>query len=344
MNMSAGVAVLKRHETHLRIAILDRDAITASVLKTIFENIPNVVRVDLFVEPRDVLNAFQNDEVNCLLVDIFNIGVASGIELIQTVRSRFSHAPICLIGDKQSLSEFPDVPSEWKKKFDHYFAFPKDEIPELLIKRAEGIAKLLEVYLRNNKAYVGLKDLRNMVVHREGVFSHLPAEKAREIETILAEGEKALETMPKSAEQPQLVIQGFAGDDIKNLVKDTLEKASNALDGTAKVNKWILVCGALLIIASFIVASVTQRWEAMTFGGFGIAGIIASLITNPLKSIGIGAKRLVILQVAYLNFLKQLSLLDSSTQGEIQISVLEKSKQLNEAMEKVIEHLDKHFG
>lgn len=327
----------------LNIVLLDRTSI-ASVIKSVFEQIPSVSHVYLCIEPQEVINALENDYANTLLIDIFSIGVTSGISTIETVREKFPHVPICLIGNKQTLNDLPDVPDNWRKRFDHYFKLPKDETPDQLIRRSEGIAKLLEVYLQHNKAYVGIKDLRNMIVHRQGVFKQLPAETVKEIGIILEEGERALEDKQKIDGLPQLVLQGFGGEDIKILVKDTLEKSSKALDGTARVNKWILVCGAVLVIASFVVASITQRWEAVTFGGFGIAGIIASLITNPLKSIGIGAKRLVILQVAYLNFLKQLSLLDSSTPDQNQISVLEKSKQLNEAMEKVLERLDKHFG
>jgi hypothetical protein len=327
----------------LNIALLDRTPVV-SVIKSVFEQIPSVSHVYVCAEPQEVLNALENDYANTLLIDIFSIGVTSGLSLIETVRDKFPYAPICLIGNKQTLNELPEVPDSWRKRFDHYFKLPKDETPDILLRRSEGIAKLLEVYLQQNKAYVGIKDLRSMIVHRQGVFKQLPAETVKEIGSVLEEGERALENKQKINNPPQLVIQGFGGDDIKNLVKDTLEKASKALDGTARVNKWILVCGAGLVIASFVVASITQRWEAVTFGGFGIAGIIASLITNPLKSIGIGAKRLVILQVAYLNFLKQLSLLDSSTPDHNQISVLDKSKQLNEAMEKVLEHLDKHFG
>lgn len=328
----------------LKIAILDKSTIPASILKTIFEKLPSVVSVYLFLDTEKVLDAFKKDEVNCLLIDIFSVGVGHGIDLIKTLRNDYSFAPICLIGDKESLSDFPDVPDYWKKRFDHYFLLPKDEKPELLIKRAEGMAKFLEVYLREGKTRHGLQDLRKRIAHRQGEFKNFPIEMVQEIDQILEQGEQAIEIKQKIFPHSQLILEGFAGDDIKNLVKDTLEKASNALDGTAKVNKWILVWGALLISASFIVASITQRWEAIAFGGFGIAGIITALITNPLKSIGIGAKRLVILQVAYLNFLKQLSLLDTSTQEHLQISVIEKSKQLNEAMEKVVENLDKHFG
>lgn len=82
----------------------------------------------------------------------------------------------------------------------------------------------------------------------------------------------------------------------------------------------------------------------MAFGGFGIAGIIASLITNPIKSIGSGARQIIQLQIAYIGFLKQLSLLDAETQTNQQISPLEKSKQLNEAIEKILKALNDNFS
>lgn len=325
----------------LKIAIMDRSSV-APVLKAIFQEISPVASVSLFEKANEVLRALEQDEVNTLAIDIFTTGVTDGLNLISTIREEFPYAPICLLGDRDALVELPDVPDAWRKRFDHYYMLAKDDAPDQLIRRSEGMVKLLEAYLRSNKAYVGLLRLRNMIVHREGGFDQLPVETASAIEKVLAEGERALETKHESIAQSQLVIQGFGGDDIKLLVKDTLEKASKALDGTARVNKWILICGAGLVLGSFVVASFTQRWEAVTFGGFGIAGIIASLITNPLKSIGVGAKRLVILQVAYLNFLKQLSLFDSSSQDKI--SVIDKSRQLNEGMEKVLEHLDRHFG
>src|SRR5207253_776205 len=78
----------------LKIAILDHSPV-ASVLKTIFENIPDVISAELFTEPDKVLSAFERDEANSLLIDIFSIGVVSGINLINMVRERFPHAPIC---------------------------------------------------------------------------------------------------------------------------------------------------------------------------------------------------------------------------------------------------------
>ena len=132
----------------LKIALLDRGP-TASVVKATFEGIHDVLAVTPFEEPNDVLGAFQNDAINTLLINIFTVGITPSIELINAVRVRFPHAPICLIGNRESLVELPDVPDAWKKRFDHYFMLPIDDVPEQLVRRSEGIAKLLEAYLKS---------------------------------------------------------------------------------------------------------------------------------------------------------------------------------------------------
>jgi hypothetical protein len=331
-------------ESHLAVNIALFDLTTSgAIVKAVFESFSNVAQVRMFAEAEEILNAFHHDVANSLLIDIFSIGVSQGVELIRKVRAKHPHVPICLLGSRKLLTELPEVPEEWKKRFNHYYLLPKDETTDQFTKRASAIAALFEVYLRNNRAHVRLKDLRNRIVHGQGAFKQLSPDSAKDISKVLAEGERALEIKQKSFEQTYFIVQGFGDEDVKKLVTETIEKASNALERTARANASVLICGALLIIASFVVASVTQRWEAITFGGFGIAGVIAALITNPLRSIGIGAKRLVILQVAYLNFLKQLSLLDSSSPDR-HVSNIERSRQLNGAMEKVLEHLGKHFG
>jgi|SRR5437588_5960587 len=88
---------------------------------------------------------------------------------------------------------------------------PTDDGLGVLKRRSEGIAKLLEVYLRTREASVGLIKLRNMVAHGEGGFDQLPSETTFVVEKVLSEGERALETKQNTITQPQLVIQGFGG-------------------------------------------------------------------------------------------------------------------------------------
>lgn len=137
------------------------------------------------------------------------------------------------------------------------------------------------------------------------------------------------------------IVPGVNSSEIERLVHITLRDATLSLKLTANVNIGVLVLGVLLVFASFIVAAVTNRWEAVAFGGFGMAGIIASLVTSPLRSIGINARRLVQIQVAYLAFLNQLTMLNQDTKKN---STVERSKRLGDEMERILKTLEQYFG
>ena len=107
------------------------------------------------------------------------------------------------------------------------------------------------------------------------------------------------------------------------------------------MNIGVLVVGSLLVFISLIYAAVTNRWEAVAFGGFGIAGVIASLITNPLHSIGVSARRLVQIQVAYLSFLNQLTMLNQDSK---KLSAIDRSQRLGDEMARTLKALEEHFG
>lgn len=325
----------------LRIGILDSDSITVSILKSVLDNTPGIDDVALFQRPSEVIDALVRDEINSLLLNIFNVGITTSLELIESSRKGHPFVPICLLGDRKRLIELPDVPKAWKKRFDHYFRLPTDQPPDQLKKAIDQTVLLLDDYLGNSKAYVGLKDVRNMLAHRSGLFTDIPIEQAKDIEKKLARAEKVLE---KQTSGRSYLIQGFESEDIKKLVEGTLERAATSLQETARVNKWLLLFGMLLVGGSFVVATVTSNWGAMAFGGFGMAGIIASLITNPLNSISVGSRRLIQLHIAYVGFLKQLELMDILSQDHQQITVLEKSRQLSEATELILKSLNEHFG
>lgn len=116
---------------------------------------------------------------------------------------------------------------------------------------------------------------------------------------------------------------------MEKLVDDTLKEAKHSLQGAAKVNIGVLVTGLIIVLGSFIYASITSQWQATAFGGVGMAGIITSLITNPSQSISASVERLVQVQIVYFTFLSQLSILSRASEG---ITILERSKQLGEQM------------
>ena len=326
----------------LDIALADTDRSFSVFLKRLFEDNTPVTSVTIFNQTNDVLRSFGDSSSNALVIDIFTMGVDQGLEIITTLTENFPTVPICLLGTNWNLSSFPEVPQNWKKKFGHYYKLYKDMHPNKIQREVEKTAYNLLTYWLARTAKVRLNDLRKMLFS-SGETSTRTALDRNEISNIVNFAEQALEIKEKNRVLNEYVVPGFEAEDIQKLVKETIERASNALEKTANVNKVILVCGVILISVSFVVAIATQSWEAITFGGFGLAGIIASLITNPLKSIGLGARRLVQIQVAYIGFLNQIHILNQISENDTN-TILERSIQLDSAIKNIQESLERYFG
>jgi hypothetical protein len=175
----------------------------------------------------------------------------------------------------------------------------------------------------------------------DAINHQLSAEQRREIEEIAQVAEMALEIQKAQQQALLRVVPGVDTTHMERLVDSTLREATRALQVTARVNIGVLIFGILLVVASFALAIITARWDAVAFGGLGMAGIIATLVTNPLRSISSGARRVVQVQVAYFSFLGQLSMLSRSTD---QVSPIERSKQLGDEMTRTLKALSDHFG
>ncbi len=148
----------------------------------------------------------------------------------------------------------------------------------------------------------------------------------------------ASETARLQSQTP--VVPGVATEHIEDMVETTLANANHAIQLASRVNVASLVVGTLLIVGGFAVATVTGQWEAVAFGGFGIAGIIASLVTNPRRSISASAGRLVQIQATYLGFISQLGLLNQPTSDA---TAIERSQRLGDEVSRTVELLGQHF-
>jgi len=326
----------------LGIAILDRNNLSASVLEAVLRDLPKVTRVLRYENGDAVLRAFESGEANALMINLFSVGDA--LKVITATRDRFQHIPICLVGTNDQLSTFPDVPAEFKKRFSHYFRLTIDDPPDLMRSNAGVLVGHLSSYLLSRAAKVRLRDLRELIAQNPSTLQNLPEGAERKIQETVELAERALAVRDEVGPS-QYVIPGFAGSDVQVIIKTTLEGASFGLKRTANVNIGILIVGALLVIASFVVAvSSAGDWKAVSFGGFGISGIVAALITNPLKSIGLGARQLVQIQVAYLGFLNQVAMLNRLPADRNSQSLIEQSKQLSDATTTILAALEKHFG
>lgn len=323
----------------LQIVILDTDIASAGALKAIIETKPDIEEVRIFNQTRTANEAFRHDGFNSLFIYIFSLGVKTGIDFIEHVRTEYPIVPICLYSLSSSLVTMPEVPNNWRSRFGHYFKLPKDQTVHALDSSIEDILYTIAYELQGNIARYRLSNIRARLSDEITPYGFTPEQKQEIVETVAA-AEKALvqrENQPSTI----TIVPGVNTGQLEQLVNITLKEATASLQLTTKVNIAVLVAGSLLLLISFIVAAVTDRWEAVAFGGFGTAGIIASLITNPLKSISANARRLVHVQVAYLQFLSQLAMLN---QVSADTTIIERSQRLGEAMTQTLKALEEHFG
>lgn len=324
----------------LNIAIAENDRATADVLSDVFSRIPHVQSTKRFDAKELAFEALREGKCNVLLVNLFSFGIKRGIDLIDLTRKEVPHVPICLIGSTAQLSLMADVPKHWQERFEHYYKLPVDQSPIEMARNAEYIARMLSLYLLSRTASIRLRDLKSFLGRPE-MRDHLDAQQKR-IDEAIDLAERALQAKQEAVGADRFIVPGFDSQDLQALVKDTLRKASTSLERSATVNKGLLIFGGLLVAASFVVASIKGSWEAVTFGGFGVAGIITSLIRNPLQSIAASARRLVQIQVAYLGFLNVLGTFGNQSSPQDEESMTRRAERINEAISNVLEALEKH--
>lgn len=322
----------------LKIALIEKDNDISELILPVFKNIPQVQEIKLVSSKEEIANEFIDGKYNSLLINIFSIGVDQGLRVIESVRKSSPDIPICLVGNAKDFIFMKGVPQKWRKRFEHYYKLPIDVPSRKFLVAANDITRLLSLYLLSRIASVRLRDLKTFFESRGENHINDQKESIKESFNIV---ETALQAKEGSELKNKYIIPGFDTNALNELVNDTLQKASKSLERATYVNMGILIFGGVLVALSFIVAIFKGSWEAVTFGGFGIAGIITSLITNPSKSVTSAAKRLVQIQVAYLGFINILGFYsdDSAMTGG---SVTNRTEMLNTAISNVLENLEKH--
>jgi hypothetical protein len=323
----------------LKVVILDKDTTSAKILKAVIETNPDMDEVAVFDQQIDSDIAFRDKNFNCLFIDIFSLGVDTGIDIIDSMRRDHPKFPICLYSSASNLSEMPCVNDYWRIRFGHFYKLAKDQIIQMQDGAVEDVLYSLSRYLQNRLAMAGAEKIRKFTEEMSRFLTPTQKQEIDEASTII---KRSLELQGMSAlVAPTITIPGINTQRIEQLVNDTLEDAKHSLHQATHINIGILCLGSLLLLSSFITSLITNRWEPIAFGGFGIAGIIASLITNPLKSIGAGARRIVQVQIAYLSFLSQLAILNQNSSG---VALIERSKQMQEVMSRIHKDLCEYFA
>lgn len=322
----------------INIGILDPKKINTSVLKSLFENQTEIDSVYTYENQNALVSDFENNKLDALVLNLYSFGISESLDLISFIRKEYNSSPICLVGTRNELSFFKEVPDNWKKRFEHYYKLVLDETIDVLKDEVSQMSKMLLSYWIARTAKIRLRYLRDVFSTPDKSNTNYSKD---EIQNIIDLAEKAIDR--KLNDKNNLtIIPGIEEKDLQNLVNDTLDKSSKSISNYANLNKMIIYVGLGILVLSFIVTMFTKEYELLGFGGFGLAGIIGTLITNPIKSVGKGARQIVQIQTSYFGFLNQIKFLNSIEPKDFQESI-EKSRRLEEVTLSIHQSLEKYF-
>ena len=336
--MSGVQIIMSQSKTPLKVAILASEDTSPWVLKSIIETNNSVQAVEVRSDWEATETLFSHEGFNCLFIDIFSVEVEESIRFIEDMRDSYHIVPICLYSKLGQLAAMPGVSKYWRARFEHYFKLPSDQTPQELRQSVDNILHEMAFYLQTAVALDQVGKLAKFV-HEQPDNIVINKEQRDEIEEIVEAVQQALKNQDNRRSVPISIVPGVSTSQIEQMVNETLREAKQSLQLTTRVNIGVLLTGLILTFSAFIFVSITGSQSAVWFGGFGTVTIFTALITNPLRSISSSANRIVQIQVAYFEFLSQLRLLsqDSDT-----TSIIEKSKRLEDAMERTVRVLGEH--
>jgi len=174
----------------LKVAILDTDITSATVLKAVVEMKPDIEEVEVFSDPETADEAFHSRGFNSMFIDIFALGTKAGVDFIEHMRAEYPAVPICLYSQSAILLTMPGVSDYWRDRFGHYYQLPKDQTAQALAVSVDLILYRLSKYARVRTAQDKIADLRNLVQEAQ---TGLTPEQKQEIERTATVVEQALE-------------------------------------------------------------------------------------------------------------------------------------------------------
>jgi len=143
---------------------------------------------------------------------------------------------------------------------------------------------------------------------------------------------KNKELEAKAKPKKDLNIPGF-GEESNSLANKLLHRINNSITQSLIAFWIVLGLGVLLVVLSCIMGIINKEWINAVLGSFGIAGIVASLIMNPLKSIDNKAAKIMSINLAYITYLEMLYSYTENANGSNQE---EKEKRLISQLESIL--------
>lgn len=328
---------MAQNDIPLNLAVFSKDAVYAGMLRIVFQATREVSLVQEFTAEPGLISALNEKKVNSVIIDFGHVGGEDSIKVISRIREQFPSVPICLAGPADVLLAPPNVPMEWRKRLQHYVKFAPNQPLDTALQEATAVVDQLRAYLLRATARERVQALQKSL--QAGTQDFSQADNVGEVLQLASTAlEKPAQNAPASASLPD-----FNQGAVQDLVLKTLEATQRSLNSTALTNKIVVGTGLLLLVTSFVAGVYHNNYASLGFGSLGTAAMIASLVTNPLKSLSAGSRRIVQVQVAYLGFLTQLSMVRALPAAAAEKDLIERIKALGDQVENSLKVLAQHF-
>jgi hypothetical protein len=325
-----------RHE--LVVGVISGDRRGVAVLETALDR--EVRQCLAWPTVQAALQSGSVPDSDGIFIDLASVGISEGISFIEKIRVEHPRIAFCLYGDAYFFEAMPGVSAEWKERFGHYYKLSKQLDAGSFAARVGTILDNFAYYAVQSNARRSIVSIQAKLA--QGSKSGIPEADRQQLEAEVSVVEAALEESKPSKMPEALGVAGILADpEVRRLVDVTLAQSTASLMDSGRVHKGVLIFGCLVFISSMVAALVTGDWRAVAFGGLGMSGVVAALVTQPLRSVSVEARRVVQIQLAYLSFLAQVRLLSESHPG---LDPLARSERLSKATDALMDSLSATFG
>ena len=171
------------------------------------------------------------------------------------------------------------------------------------------------------------------------VAESLPSEQRQSLD------DKAISDTAEKLKAISEALPGIKEEDVSRLVFTTIDDTRKSFVLSLRLSQILFFAGLVMIALTFIALLFMndERLGVLVFGGgSGFLGVISSLLINPIDRVQNAAGNLVQLEIAYLSYYKQLTMLNPIEGHNTPKDIVYISREVRKAMEESIELIEKY--
>lgn len=319
-------------DNHLNLAVVSNNNELCDLIRSISSTTNKVKSLTRF-KKLDIINEIISSNINAIMIEIYAFNVVESLKFIDIIRKEHSHISFCLILNSIQKDTFPSISEYWRKRFSHYFYILTDVDFENLIKYIKRSIDNLHI---DTLGQFGITQIDIINSKLKTIIHHKP-DNDQEANSIIDQLKNVKEIFNKmnqtTINNNDNLIQGISQDKFEALFFETIYKSQKSISVLTYTNLVVLSFGIAVLFISLYISVANPNWVSAFFGAMGVTSMIASLIKNPLTSIGKIGREFVHNQTAYIALIAQIRLLSANYNNNA--NSIECSKQLGVETERI---------